>query len=84
MGGAGTAGPAGELDNERAGDPGEYHHSKNLIKKIVVGNKNLKESKMARGEFAKDLYNLAMMSRVRSGSASCCAPLESYRTLLSR
>lgn len=38
------AGPKGDIDNDRAGEPGEYHHSKNLMKKMAVGKSSLKES----------------------------------------
>lgn len=38
------AGPKGDIDNDRAGEPGEYHHSRNLMKKIAVGKRSLKES----------------------------------------
>lgn len=44
MRGGGTAGPKGDVERERAGDPGEYHHSKNLMKKIAVGNSRRRES----------------------------------------
>jgi hypothetical protein len=38
------AGPRGDMDNDRAGEPGEYHHSRNLMKKMAVGRRSLKES----------------------------------------
>jgi hypothetical protein len=44
MRGGGTAGPSGEVESERAGEPGEYHHSRNLMKKIAVGNRRRRES----------------------------------------
>lgn len=71
MRGGGTAGPRGELDSERAGEPGEYHHSRNLIKKMAVGNKNLRESKIIRGECCSSSRNLFVMSRFPSKRASC-------------
>lgn len=48
--GGGIAGPEGDVDNERAGDPGEYHHSRNLMKNIAVGNSSRSESNRRRGE----------------------------------
>lgn len=44
------AGPRGDVDKERAGDPGEYHHSRNLTKKMAVGSSNRSESRSRRGE----------------------------------
>ena len=38
------AGPAGDVESDRAGDEGEYHHSRNLKKKIAVGRITLSES----------------------------------------
>ena len=48
--GGGIAGPFGEVDSERAGDPGEYHHSRNFTKKIAVGRRRRSESNIRRGE----------------------------------
>lgn len=48
--GGGMAGPRGDVDKERAGDPGEYHHSRNLTKKIAVGNNSRSESRSRCGE----------------------------------
>lgn len=50
MRGGGTAGPRGEDARERAGDPGEYHHSRNLIKKMAVGRRSRSESNSNWGE----------------------------------
>jgi hypothetical protein len=33
----------------RAGEEGEYHHSRNLIKKMAVGRATFKESRRRRG-----------------------------------
>lgn len=48
-------GPSGEDESvrERAGEEGEYHHSRNLMKKIVVGRRSLRESRRKRGELQK-------------------------------
>lgn len=43
------AGPEGDLDKARAGEEGEYHHSKNLMKKMAVGNRILREFRRSRG-----------------------------------
>jgi hypothetical protein len=43
--GGGMAGPSGGVVSERAGEPGEYHHSRNLMKKIAVGRRSRRESK---------------------------------------
>ena len=48
--GGGTAGPRGDVERTRAGDDGEYHHSRNLMKNMVVGSKILSESRTSRGE----------------------------------
>lgn len=50
MAGGGIAGPFGEVDSDRAGDPGEYHHSKNFTKKMAVGSKKRSESSNSRGD----------------------------------
>lgn len=57
--GGGIAGPWGEVDNERAGDPGEYHHSRNLMKNIAVGNSRRRESSNRRGEASISRRNWA-------------------------
>lgn len=48
-------GPSGEDESvrERAGEEGEYHHSRNLMKKIVVGRRSLRESRRKRGELRR-------------------------------
>ncbi len=48
--GGGTAGPRGDVDRTRAGDDGEYHHSRNLMKNMAVGSRILSESRTSRGE----------------------------------
>ena len=48
--GGGIAGPFWDGDNDRAGDPGEYHHSRNLTKNIAVGRSSRNESSTSRGE----------------------------------
>ena len=48
--GGGIAGPRGDVERIRAGDDGEYHHSRNLIKKIAVGSSSLRESRRSRGD----------------------------------
>jgi len=57
--GGGIAGPCGEVAKERAGDPGEYHHSKNLTKKTAVGSSNRRESNNRRGEDRRRLRSRA-------------------------
>jgi hypothetical protein len=52
MRGGGIAGPSGEVLSERAGELGEYHHSRNLTKNIAVGKRSLRESSNKRGEDA--------------------------------
>lgn len=47
------AGPRGDIDKERAGDPGEYHHSRNLMKKMAVGKRSFKESRINCGVFIR-------------------------------
>lgn len=48
--GGGTAGPSGDVVRERAGEPGEYHHSRNLRKKMAVGRRRRSESKKSCGD----------------------------------
>lgn len=43
------------MDNDRAGEPGEYHHSKNLMKKMAVGKRSLKESSSSWGDRSRSL-----------------------------
>lgn len=50
MRGGGMAGPSGDVASERAGESGEYHHSRNLMKKMAVGRRNRRESSRRRGE----------------------------------
>ena len=55
------AGPAGDVESDRAGDEGEYHHSKNFKKKMVVGRITLSESNNNWGDertrFRKNVLN---------------------------
>jgi hypothetical protein len=44
------AGPSGDVERTRAGDEGEYHHSRNLMKNMAVGRRNLSESRTSRGD----------------------------------
>ncbi len=53
------AGPWGDVVRERAGDPGEYHHSKNLMTNMVVGSKSRRESSSKCGE-------VEIMRRIRA------------------
>lgn len=69
------AGPRGEFVKERAGDPGEYHHSRNLTKKIAVGSKRRNESSKSRGEFFIDSFSLATRLRPSVEAAFCAAKL---------
>ena len=48
--GGGIAGPRGDVERTRAGDDGEYHHSRNLMKNMAVGRRSLSESRTSRGE----------------------------------
>lgn len=53
MRGGGIAGPRGDAFKDRAGELGEYHHSRNLMKKIAVGRRRRRESSKRRGEADK-------------------------------
>ena len=44
------ASPFFDAENERAGEPGEYHHSRNFTKKMAVGRSMRRESNTNRGE----------------------------------
>jgi hypothetical protein len=48
--GGGGAGPSAGLASREAGEAGEYHHSRNLMKNMVVGRRNLSELSKKRGE----------------------------------
>lgn len=63
MRGGGIGGPSGEVARERAGEPGEYHHSKNFTKKIVVGSNKRKESRSSRGDAKRDFRSLVVTLR---------------------
>jgi hypothetical protein len=66
MRGGGIAGPRGDTDRDLAGEPGEYHHSKNLMKNIAVGRRSLSESSNVRGDLASISFKRARI--VRGGS----------------
>lgn len=59
--GGGTAGPSGDVDSDRAGDDGEYHHSRNLIKNIAVGRSTFSESSSSRGDLLSAYFRTAMI-----------------------
>lgn len=48
--GGGIEGLEGPPESARAGEEGEYHHSKNLIKNIDRGRSTLRESKSNAGD----------------------------------
>ena len=48
--GGGTDGPVGARDRERAGEDGENHHSRNLMKNMENGKRYLRESSKIRGD----------------------------------
>lgn len=48
--GGGIVGPEGGPDKVRAGEDGEYHHSRNLMKKIHIGNNTFREFRRSLGE----------------------------------
>lgn len=62
-------GPFGAALNERAGDDGEYHHSRNLTKNIDIGNKTLRDSNTARGEDRSSRRSVARSPRLRAAAA---------------
>ena len=43
-------GPLGGAERARAGEEGEYHHSRNLMKNIERGSKMRRESRTRRGD----------------------------------
>lgn len=54
-------GPVEGRDTIRAGDDGEYHHSKNFTKNMAVGRRTLKESSRSLGDFrmrARSVFNI--------------------------
>ena len=65
--GGGTAGPSGDVMRDFAGEPGEYHHSRNLTKNIAVGSINLKESSSNLG--VRPAWDLIIAIIPRSESA---------------
>lgn len=48
--GGGIGGPFGGAFSDRAGEDGEYHQSRNLMKNMDIGKRVLRESSTARGE----------------------------------
>ena len=60
------AGPAGDAESDRAGEEGEYHHSKNLKKKMAVGRITLSESNKNWGDEKTKLRKNAL------NPAACC------------
>lgn len=48
-------GPSGEDESarERVGEEGEYHHSRNLMKKTVVESRSLRQSRSRRGDLRR-------------------------------
>ena len=54
------AGPEGDMESDRAGEEGEYHHSKNLKKKIAVGRITLSESSKNWGDEKSNLRKNAL------------------------
>ena len=75
--GGGMAGPARGAERARAGEDGEYHHSRNFTKKIAVGRMTLSESSNSRGEDSNSRRKLRSIPCARAGSAlgsiACCA-----------
>lgn len=61
MRGGGTTGPVGVAESARAGEPGAYHHSRNLTKNIAVGRSNRRESSSSLGEVRISRRILAKM-----------------------
>jgi len=82
MRGGGIAGPRGDVDSDRAGDPGEYHHSRNLTKKIAVGSKKRRESSSNLGELFNSATSRAPNLRFLGvdASAFCASKLAAFCT----
>lgn len=49
MRGGGTRGALSGAERARAGEPGEYHHSRNLMKNIAVGSNTRSELRRVLG-----------------------------------
>lgn len=60
------AGPRGEVDKARAGEEGEYHHSRNLTKNMAVGSRTLRLSRRSLGEDSRRRRVMASMLRFLS------------------
>jgi hypothetical protein len=56
--GGGISGLEGPAESAFAGDEGEYHHSRNLMKNIDMGNSTLSESKSSAGDERKSARSL--------------------------
>ena len=67
MRGAGTAGPSGDEESDLVGDEGEYHHSRNLMKKTAVGRSRRRESSRRWGERVVRWRRKARMPGFRGG-----------------
>lgn len=69
MRGGGIAGPSGEAFNERAGELGEYHHSRNLMKNMAVGRRSRRESSSRRGEEDRNWRKRDIRPSFRAGES---------------
>ena len=79
--GGGTTGPWIGFATERAGDDGEYHHSRNLIKKIAVGSRTFNDSRSSRGDLKRSLRNVSrivLLSGTRGGTLFAAAWASRY------
>lgn len=72
------AGPAGDVESDRAGDEGEYHHSRNLKKKMAVGRITLSESNKSWGDEKTKLRKNVL------NPAACCLTDEDAVELILR
>ena len=66
------------MESDRAGDEGEYHHSRNLKKKMAVGRITLSESNKNCGDEKTNLRKNA------SNPAACCLTDEDAVELIRR
>jgi len=60
------AGPEGDVESDRAGEEGEYHHSRNFRRKMAVGKTTLSESNRNWGDEKATLRKNAL------NPAVCC------------
>lgn len=72
------AGPVGDIESDRAGEEGEYHHSRNLKKKMAVGRITLSESNNNWGDEKIRLRKNALTP------AACCFTDEDAVVLICR